>query len=578
MTTRVSYGSIAEMPGALQDFLFSQGFADADGKLQQAHRLTDEQRALVGDKIMDAIFNDITLAQAVADLKAAIVPNPVPEDKWPAFLADFLRLEAWPLRELFGDELTKLLAENRVSPAGWPAFRVFLKPLTYGGAASEIANAVGITASGGQIRERLRDLIRSKAKGVRIDAQVKEVLTRQADFGGVGLDPAVADKTIVAMNALLGSVRVMSEEEYADYLAEESQKSQVASRTSSVAQSEATHDARLSTPEEAEIEAIKAKNAAVPRMAATVLDQAVEAVYSTIAEKPADEYLANRLRHIISSRLRDVRNDIELRQLLERDAKVGGLGMAKDAAAALSGYIEEGYKTFHDQIMTEEKRKLEEQTEDQKRKIEDRKKREAEEHAQWYKEKILARTQTEDAQKQLAERMRESLAHPMDAREKRAETEKFGELVPAPAVQADAGPVIKVSKATAEMAAIPTSMKPKMEDVKVAGPRLTGPIQEIKSLNLGEFRRLAKEPEKAAEKILQKIETLGQESFERRAEGIKAWQESALQGAYMSLVAESFRSGTAVAALSEEKRAKGEDVPSPAELSAVISLNSKLHF
>jgi len=43
-------------------------------------------------------------------------------------------------------------------------------------------------------------------------------------------------------------------------------------------------------------------------------------------------------------------------------------------------------------------------------------------------------------------------------------------------------------------------------------------------------------------------------------------------------VAESFRTGKPITELAEAKRSKGEDVPSPAELAAVISLNSKLHF
>ncbi len=582
-TERKKYSRLSDLPRSIQLFLFSEASGAADIELQKKYILKNEAFEMIGDKIMDAIFNDVSLPQAVADIKTIIVPNPITEDKWLAFLADFLKLEAWPLRELFGDELTNLLAENNISIAGWPSFRVHLKPLTYGGAASEIANTVGFSLMGGQLRERLRDLVMTKVKGIRIDAQVKEVLTRQSDFGGIGLDPVTADKTIAAMNALIGSVRVMPEEEYADWLAEQARSTKSEERN---AKSETRSVG--TTPEEAEIDAIKSKMAAAPRGPATVLDQAVEAIWGTIVEKPADEYLANRLRHSISSRLRDVRNEVELRQLLERDTKVGGLGMSKEAAAQLGGTIEKGYKTFHDPIREEEKNKLADQMEEQKRKIEERKKRQAEEHAQWYREKILARTQVADAQKQLTDRLKATMT-PMDVKEKRVETEKYGELVPAPAAfvsfpdaaaSGTPAPVstVKVSKATAELAALPATQKPRVEDVKAAAPRLMGPVQELAALTLSEFRRLAKEPEKAAEKILEKINTLGQESFERRVEGIHAWQQSGLEQSYMVLIAESFRAGKPMAVLAEEKRAKGEDVPSPSELAAIISLNSKLHF
>jgi hypothetical protein len=44
------------------------------------------------------------------------------------------------------------------------------------------------------------------------------------------------------------------------------------------------------------------------------------------------------------------------------------------------------------------------------------------------------------------------------------------------------------------------------------------------------------------------------------------------------LLQASFAAGKPVSALAEEKRKAGEDVPSPEELAAIISLNSKLHF
>lgn len=582
-THRATYSAFSEMPEALQDFLFSQEFSDADGVIQKDFGLTDEQKALVGDTVMDAIFGQISLQEAMVNLRSALVPAPVTEDRWGAFLSELLRFEVWPLRELFGEELTGVLTGG-ISTSGWPASRVILKPLTYGGAASEVAALAGFTLAGPQ-RERLRDLIISKMKGVRIDAQVKEVLVRQSDFGGLGLDAAMADKVIAAMTTLLGSVKILSEDEYADWLANETRR-----------RSEGGAQTTVPSEDEKEIEEIKAKMPATPVVPQTILDEAIESIYGGMTDKPVDEYLAKRLRHIISSRLRDVRSELELRMLLQRDAKVGGLGMAREIAERMAGQIEAGYKTYHDRILDEEKRRLETQMEEQKKKVEERKKREAEDHAQWYREKILARKQEEEEKAKLTEQIKRTMEHPIDVKEQKAETGRFGELVlaeaPKPAAPAPptpfgtvtvtpasvARPEVKVSKASAELAAAAATQKPRLDDVKVASPRLMGPVQELKALTLPEFRRLAKDPESAAKKIFQKIDVLGQESFERRIEGIRAWQQSGLQQAYMALVAESFKSGKPVAQLAEEKRGLGQDVPSPVELSAIISLNSTLHF
>lgn len=614
-TARQAYEEFSDMPAGLRDFLLSDEFTRVNDDLQKTYALKDDQKNLIGDKMLDAAFGDVALPQAVADLKQALVPSAVAESAWPAFVTDLLKAHAWPLRELYGDELTALLRESGIGTGGWPAFRVIMKPLTYSGAASEIASAVGFSLMGPQTRERLRDLVMSKAKGVRIDAQVKEVLMRGSDFGGLGLDAGMADRTIETMNRLLEATQIMSEEEYAAWLSESSRK-----KTESFA---APAPQSLGAVEDdAEIERIKQKMP-TPAVPASTLEKAVDEIFSGLAVKPADEYLAKRLRYIISSRLRDVRSPLELKQLLQRDTKVGGMGVERDAADPLAAQIEEGYKKFHQPIMEEEKTKLEQQLEEQKVKIEERRKREAEEHAKWYREKVLARKQEEDQRKEIAERMKQSFAavglttpiaaHPIDEKEKRVETQRFGELVPAvaagaaplappstptaappvpaapaapvagplpsPVVPAQAArPEVKISKATMELQQAAAGMKPRIEDVKATPRHLVGPVEELRALTLAEFRRLAKDPAVAAQKIIQRIDTMGQESFERRLEGIKAWQTCPLQGSYMQLVSESFKAGTPVVQLAEEQRKAGKDVPSPAEISAIISLNSKLHF
>lgn len=615
-TNRQTYGDLFDMPTGLRKFVLSKEFDEADLTLQKTYALTPEQTTAMGDEIMSAVNNDQDLAEMVASIRSLVVPAPVVDAKWKDFLIDLLKLEIWPLRELFGSELTAILNDQQIATSTWPQFRVMLRPLTFSGAASEVAATAGFTLMDPQHRERLRDLIMSRVKAVRVDAQVYEVLIRPADFGGLGLDPQTAEKTIIAINQLIAQVPIMSEDEYANFLSDEAMK-----------KAEPPKSKAPTTPEDKEIAEIRAKMP-VPQVPQTVLEESVEKTLAGLSNRPTDPYLAARLQHIISSRFRDVRSTFEMQQLLLRDSKVGGMGFDQAQTTQVTEQIEQAYKTFHDPIMSDEKKKLDQQIELQKMKVDERRKREAEEHAKWYQDRILARKADETQKQELAEKMRAVMSAyapgpttpvaplPMDLKEQKKEVERFGQLVPAiaagavpvmpaptsvttapssakppappvqgtqppvvPAAGRVARPEVKVSMETVKLQSAQQAMKPRMDDVTFAGgPKLMGLSQELRQLTLAEFRRLGKDPEAAAQKILQKFDILGQESFEKRTEGIQAWQASPLQELYVRLVSESFAQAKPVVEVAEQKRASGVDTLQPEEVSAIIGLNSKLHY
>lgn len=539
----------------------------------------------------------------------------------------------------WGDALTPSVQtvarkENLALPSV-PYYAVYTKPLTHGGAAGEVARMAGIQLAG-QVRERLRDLIVSKVKGIRIDAQIEEQLARPADFGGLGLSKDQARAAMDAINDILKRARVMTEDEYSIWLAEDMRR-----KAAPVPPAGGVPEPALDEDGE-EIAAIRSKMPRPVRDTASVLALSTQTILKRLATKPADEYLAKRLENIVSTRLRDVRNRGEVLMKLMRDAKVGGLGLERKESEKTADQIEEGYKEFHEIISQEEKSKLDEQLKEQEQKIDARKKRETEEHARWFEEKVKAKQTEDETQKKMVEQMRvlaQGLTtpiqvHPLDIKEKRKEEKAFGDLVPAPpgAAQKAAGglrsaesgkqaaagavpmtasgllretgpapskavsapvkpsaplpasmppwqPVVKVSAETAKAAAAaPSTARPRMEDVKVIRTKLVGPLQELSELTLATFRRMGKSPTEAAERVMQKIELLAQESFEHRVEGIKAWQSSPLQKVYVSLVAEAFSSGTPVNALVAKKRTAGESSPSVEELGAIVELNGRLRL
>jgi len=66
-------------------------------------------------------------------------------------------------------------------------------------------------------------------------------------------------------------------------------------------------------------------------------------------------------------------------------------------------------------------------------------------------------------------------------------------------------------------------------------PRTMGPIDELKYLNLVDFRRLHEDPMKAIIKVIEKINLLGDYKYNKRVEGIKAWRESPVNKMYLNI-------------------------------------------
>lgn len=638
MPSRAHFSSFSDMPTGLRRYLFSQTFSDGEAKLREAYKLSEDQAQKLGDLVMDIVFNDKTLPGGIAEMRALLVPTPVAEPNWKLFVEDFLKEELWPIRELFGDELSRLMGEMNIVAAGWPQGRVLLKPLSYSGAASELMSRLNLALLGPSARERLRVLVVGKVKGSLVDAQIKESLMRQEDFGGLGLDAAGADATVAALSELLDSVEILSEEKYADWLAEQ------AHAVSAAAKAVEAEDA-------ADVAAAAAKVgiAAMPAPAARgALDEAVDRAYAALPQKPSDEYLERRMRNAISTRLRGIRTSGDLLGLFQRESKVGGLDFDKATAEAAVKAIDAVYEETHAGIAEEERRKLEDQIAAQRQKVEIRKRQEAEDHAKWYEERVKARQGEETKRQDVAEQMRQAFgvataampsavpaaASPVAARGAAVERQRFGDLVPAAAVavplpatavataaapnipsassspfgpmaqvapvvpgstqatvQPMSRPEVKLSQATVQVAqAVAQSTRPRMDDIRTAqpmaasradaagGPRLVGLLDELGHLSIAGFRRLGRTPEEAAAQVQRKIDLLGQESFAKRLDAAQAWMSSPVQQAYVALVAEAFRGGKPVAQLAEERRASGGDALSPAEIAAIVNLNAKQHF
>jgi len=145
--------------------------------------------------------------------------------------------------------------------------------------------------------------------------------------------------------------------------------------------------------------------------------------------------------------------------------------------------------------------------------------------------------------------------------------------VVAPPTQLPSSPVVRPS---ASPAAQPSSAKPVFTDIKYT-PRLTGPVEELRALTLKDFVRLSRDPKEATLKIKDKIDLLGDQSFEVKNQGIKAWQDSETNRLYLEILRQSLE-GKPVIDVIAEREAAGNPTLSKAQFDAIMALNRTLRF
>jgi hypothetical protein len=85
-----------------------------------------------------------------------------------------------------------------------------------------------------------------------------------------------------------------------------------------------------------------------------------------------------------------------------------------------------------------------------------------------------------------------------------------------------------------------------MQDISVSEEEM-GPVEELKSMTLEDFRRISSNPEEAAKRVLQKMLNLKEESFVWYLDGVAAFRNSPLYVEYMSNICRSLSERKTVA-------------------------------
>ena len=74
------------------------------------------------------------------------------------------------------------------------------------------------------------------------------------------------------------------------------------------------------------------------------------------------------------------------------------------------------------------------------------------------------------------------------------------------------------------------------------------------------------------------VDLLGQQSYAKMVEGVKAWRQSPVNLLYVAISQEAMRSGKPMSQITQEWTAAGKEVLTPEEVKAIVGLNASLRF
>lgn len=122
-----------------------------------------------------------------------------------------------------------------------------------------------------------------------------------------------------------------------------------------------------------------------------------------------------------------------------------------------------------------------------------------------------------------------------------------------------------------------SEVRTKMEDVKPR-PKVMGPLEELRYLDLTNFRRLGSNPKEITAKIVMKIRLLQKDGYDRMVEGVQAWRQSPVNRIYVRLVQEAVAKNMTLRETIAARQAENKDTLSMDEVEAIVAMNSQLMF
>jgi hypothetical protein len=338
---------------------------------------------------------------------------------------------------------------------------------------------------------------------------------------------------------------------------------------------------------EKEVESLKSE-IPTPPVESFTYNQIIQNTIEKLKLSFPDEILENRFKNIALSYLKDVRDEIETKEVLKRPIKIGGMELDEVK-------VEEIIK-----ILKEYKPKIKPEIEVSFKKPALAEGLTKPEELVVKKEEIILKTEVPPSPPipQIQEIKKfEEVSLPVEE-EVKIEIPKEEKVEELPIKEEDKEHVIKPEEIITESEReivreeIPEEKqkeetivfyrsskeesKPTTEEIKVK-PRIYTPIDELRFMTLEDWRRYPSSKD-AMNRVIEKIDLLAEESILKKAEGISAWKESEVNKLYLEIGIEAMEKGKPVEEVIKERLKENKPTLTIEEFLTIAELNQKLRF
>lgn len=138
-------------------------------------------------------------------------------------------------------------------------------------------------------------------------------------------------------------------------------------------------------------------------------------------------------------------------------------------------------------------------------------------------------------------------------------------------------PYIAPAKTLPPKAPMLAAKRPSLDDVKFVR-KLIGPVEELETMTIIDFRRMSPDPATAAKKIKEKVGLLEKELYAKRAQGIDAWHKSEVARFYRLLGQAAMSESRSIEQIIAERQQAGKPTLTIEEFNAIMELNKELRY
>ncbi|MDP2683556.1 MAG: hypothetical protein Q8P20_00715 [bacterium] len=292
-----------------------------------------------------------------------------------------------------------------------------------------------------------------------------------------------------------------------------------------------------------------------------------------------NEVLSKRFEKIIESCVKGIRSNIETEEVLHRQSKVGGLDMPQEIAEDIVKYVADHKKVNQEPAEEAKKEAVEEAIQANTQSVHQVQSNLSQVPPDFIplpKEKLKV---VEENIEPVAE-IDSSISKPQEEIDKKKELEPIVSTIPKATQPSQSVENLYQKTSSEEMAKIANirqqeQSRPQVIDIRQPSA-VVGPVEELAQVDTKEFRRLGNNPSESAEKILEKVYLLEEESWAMRMEGIAAWQKSPIHRLYIEIGQESLKTDKTVVEIISSRESSNKPFIHLEEFLALNDLNSKL--